>query len=146
MWVLKEGGALIGLVQPRGDEINGLWVHPDRQSTGAGTLLLQAGEEIIRRGGHQRAWLTCSGFNGSALAFYRRCGDQETQRTARPTAAASRWRRSAWSGCCWTGGERSDGCRWPLRYGSSRDLMRHSPKPSNSMVWRGGGCRSWRAA
>ena len=81
MWVLEEDGALIGLVQPRGDEINGLWVHPDRQATGAGTLLLQAGEEIIRRGGHQRAWLTCSGFNGSALAFYRRRGYQETQRT-----------------------------------------------------------------
>lgn len=81
MWVLQEDGAVIGLVQPRGDEINGLWVHPRRQGTGAGTLLLRTGEALIQGDGHRTAWLTCSGFNGSALAFYERRGYRETHRT-----------------------------------------------------------------
>jgi GNAT superfamily N-acetyltransferase len=80
MIVLEENGAIVGLVQPRGDEINGLWVHPDHQATGAGTLLLRAGEEIIRRAGHRTARLTCSGFNPAALTFYRRRGYVETRR------------------------------------------------------------------
>lgn len=80
MIVLEEGGVIVGLVQPKGDEINGLWVHPDRQSTGAGTLLLRAGEEIIRRAGYRTARLTCSGFNPAARAFYRRRGYVETRR------------------------------------------------------------------
>lgn len=80
MHVLEEDGVIIGLVQPQIDEINGLWVHPQSQAAGAGTRLLRHGEALIRRGGHQIAWLTCSGFNGAALAFYARRGYQETQR------------------------------------------------------------------
>lgn len=81
MFVLEEDGVLVGVLQPKDSEINGLWVHPGRQRTGAGTLLLRAGEEIIRRAGHRTAWLTCSGFNVSALAFYRSRGYIETRRT-----------------------------------------------------------------
>jgi len=80
MLVLEENGDLVGLVQPQDDEINGLWVDPARQGTGAGTLLLRAGEEVIRRAGHRRAWLTCSAFNGKALGFYRKRGYVETGR------------------------------------------------------------------
>jgi GNAT superfamily N-acetyltransferase len=71
VWLCESAG---------GDEVNGLWVHPDRQATGAGTLLLRTGEAIIRRAGHRTARLTCSGFNPAALAFYRRCGYVETRR------------------------------------------------------------------
>ena len=80
MLVLEEEGLVIGLVQPKDAEINGLWVHPSRQGTGAGTRLLQAGEERIRAAGHRVAWLTCSGFNRQALDFYRRRGYIETRR------------------------------------------------------------------
>ena len=78
--VLEQDAGIIGLVQPMQAEINGLWVHPDHQGTGAGTLLLLTGEQIIGRAGHQRAWLMCSTFNPKALAFYRRRGYVETQR------------------------------------------------------------------
>lgn len=80
MWVLEEDGLIVGLVQPKGDEVNGLWIHPRRQGTGVGTLLLQTAEDLIQRAGHQLAWLTCSGFNETALAFYQRRGYTETQR------------------------------------------------------------------
>lgn len=80
MWVLEEDGAVVGLMQPKGDEINGLWIHPRWQGTGAGTLLLRTAEDLIERDGHQVAWLTCSGFNDSALAFYQRRGYKETRR------------------------------------------------------------------
>jgi len=79
MMVLEEDGALIGLVQPKDDEINGLWVHPAHQGTGAGKILLRAGEDIIRSAGHQAVWLTCSGFNEKALHFYRGRGYVETR-------------------------------------------------------------------
>jgi ribosomal protein S18 acetylase RimI-like enzyme len=82
MLVLEQDGAIAGLVHPRfhpkDGEINGLWVHPARQGTGAGTLLLRTGEEAIRQAGHRVAWLTCSGLNPSALAFYRSRGYRET--------------------------------------------------------------------
>lgn len=81
MWVLEEDGRLIGLVQPRADEVNGLWIHPERQGTGAGTLLLRTAEELIRRDGHEAAWLTCSAFNAAALRFYAGRGYVETGRT-----------------------------------------------------------------
>lgn len=76
MLVLEEDSVIVGLVQPKPNdaEINGLWVHPSRQGTGAGTLLLRAGEQLIHRAGHKRVWLTCSAFNERALGFYRRRG------------------------------------------------------------------------
>jgi ribosomal protein S18 acetylase RimI-like enzyme len=80
MLVLEEDGAIIGLVQPNGDEINGLWVHPGWQGSGAGTILLKTGEEAIRQAGYRTAWLTCSGFNTKALGFYQRQGYVETGR------------------------------------------------------------------
>jgi [ribosomal protein S18]-alanine N-acetyltransferase len=80
MLVLEEDGTAIGLVQPEEAEINGLWVRPDRQRTGAGTMLLRAGEAAIGRAGHTTAWLVCSAFNTDALAFYRRRGYVETGR------------------------------------------------------------------
>lgn len=81
MSVLEEKDVVIGLVQPKQAEINGLWVQPDRQGSGAGTELLNYGEGVIRRAGHGAAWLTCSSFNASALEFYRRRGYLETGRT-----------------------------------------------------------------
>ena len=80
MLVLEEDGVIIGLVQPKDDEINGLWVHPAWQGTGAGKLLLRAGEEVIRKAGHEVAWLTCAGTNAKAFDFYRRQGYVETRR------------------------------------------------------------------
>ncbi len=84
MLVLEDAGAIVGLVQPKLDEINGLWVHPRAHRTGAGRLLLAAGEDAIRYAGHRAAWLECSGFNENALAFYRHVGWTETARVREP--------------------------------------------------------------
>lgn len=80
MLLLEEAGELIALVQPAGAEINGLWVRPDRQGSGAGTQLLAVGEDMIRSAGHDVAWLTCSAWNVRALRFYSRRGYVEAGR------------------------------------------------------------------
>lgn len=80
MHVLEQANVIVGLVQPKEAEINGLWVHPSHQRRGAGTQLLRFGENLIRRAGHKTAWLTCSAWNADALAFYRRMGYTETIR------------------------------------------------------------------
>ena len=80
MLVLEEAGAIVGLVQPAQAEINGLWVRPDRGGTGVGTQLLGAGENVIRRAGHEVAWLTCSGLNIRAFQYYGNRGYIETGR------------------------------------------------------------------
>jgi len=82
MLVLVDAGAILGLVQPVEAEINGLWVHPAHQGTGAGTRLLAAGEDVIRREGHGTAWLRCSVYNPRALAFYAKRGYVETRRVS----------------------------------------------------------------
>ncbi len=80
MHVLEESGLLIGLVQTKDSEINGLWVHPSRQGTGAGTLLIRTGEKLIRDARHRVAWLTCDASNARAYAFYVHRGHAETER------------------------------------------------------------------
>ena len=80
MHVLEEESRILGLVQPARDEINGLWVHPAYQGTGAGTALLRGGERLIREAGHTTAWLHCSVMNPRALGFYLHRGYVETGR------------------------------------------------------------------
>lgn len=75
---------IVGLVQPKQDEVNGLWVHPDFHYKGYGSLLLRAGEEVIRASGHERAWLLCSAFNVNALRFYQARGYNEVRRVRKP--------------------------------------------------------------
>ncbi|MFO0800233.1 MAG: GNAT family N-acetyltransferase [Gemmataceae bacterium] len=70
MAVAEEGGVVVGLVQPAGDEVNGLWVEPAAQGRGVGTALLRHAERGIAAAGYGRAWLTCSGFNPGAVRFY----------------------------------------------------------------------------
>jgi putative acetyltransferase len=74
MTVAEECGVLLGVVQPEGDEVNGLWVAPEAQGRGVGTTLLRHAEWQIAAAGHARAWLTCSGFNPGAARFYRARG------------------------------------------------------------------------
>lgn len=81
MFVLVEEGAIAGILQPSGDEINGLWIHPTWQGRGLGAWLLGEGERMIQGAGHDLAWLTCSAFNPNALRFYARQGYVETART-----------------------------------------------------------------
>lgn len=80
MVVADLDGTPVGLVQPSADEVNGLWVVPEAQGKGVGTALLLEAERQISAAGYDRAWLTCSGFNPRALAFYLRRGYSETRR------------------------------------------------------------------
>lgn len=70
MAVAEGDGSLLGVVQPAGDEVNGLWVEPAAQGRGVGSALLRHAERGIAAAGHGRAWLTCSGFNPRATRFY----------------------------------------------------------------------------
>jgi len=80
MIVADLDGSPAGLVQPAHDEVNGLWVLPEAQGKGVGSALLLHAERQIVLAGYDRAWLTCSGFNPRALAFYLRRGYSETRR------------------------------------------------------------------
>src|SRR5262249_30064225 len=57
MTVAEDGEVLLGVVQPMGDEVNGLWVDPAAQGRGIGTALLRHAERQIVAAGHGRAWL-----------------------------------------------------------------------------------------
>lgn len=70
VWLAEAGSELLGLVQPRREEVNGLWVHPSWHRRGVGSLLLASSERKMRDAGHSHAWLTCSEFNPRAIAFY----------------------------------------------------------------------------
>jgi [ribosomal protein S18]-alanine N-acetyltransferase len=83
MTVAEDGGVLLGVVQPMGDEVNGLWVAPEAQGRGVGTALLRHAERQIAAAGHGRAWLTCSGFNPGAARFYLARGYREVGRGAK---------------------------------------------------------------
>lgn len=86
MTVAEDGGAVVGVVQPLRDEINGLWVEPAAHGRGIGTALLLHGEGAIAAAGYVRAWLSCSGFNLRACRFYRARGYREVGRAARERA------------------------------------------------------------
>lgn len=73
-------GAVVGLIQPAGDQVNGLWVLPAVHSRGVGTALLLHAERQIRQAGHSRSWLTCSAYNRSAERFYLARGYRTTRR------------------------------------------------------------------
>lgn len=83
MTVAEETGILLGVVQPKDDEVNGLWVAPEAQGRGVGTALLHHAERQIVAMGHRRAWLTCSGFNPRAAQFYLSRGYVEVGRTTK---------------------------------------------------------------
>lgn len=83
---VAEDGVPLGVVQPMGDEVNGLWVDPPAQGRGVGTLLLRHAEGLIAVAGYERSWLTCSGFNPQGCRFYLARGYREIGR--RPTERA----------------------------------------------------------
>ena len=86
MSVAEDAGVLLGVVQPMDDEVNGLWVGPAAQGRGVGTLLLRHAEGQIAAAGHNRAWLTCSGFNPRGCRFYPARGYQEVGRQTKERA------------------------------------------------------------
>ena len=93
MTVADLDGTPTGLVQPAEDEVNGLWVLPDAQGNGVGSALLLEAERQIAAAGHERAWLTCSGFNPRALAFYRGANRKSWSPASStiPSSSSGRW-------------------------------------------------------
>jgi ribosomal protein S18 acetylase RimI-like enzyme len=83
MTVAVVAGAPVGVMQLADAEVNGLWVAPEAQGRGVGSTLLRDAERRIAAAGHERAWLTCSGFNERAFRFYLARGYVEVRRDAK---------------------------------------------------------------
>jgi ribosomal protein S18 acetylase RimI-like enzyme len=86
MTVAEFDGKIVGLVQPKDAEVNGLWVHPSAQGRGLGACLLAEAERQIASAGHHTSWLKCSAFNPRAQSFYSRYGYRVTRRVVEPFA------------------------------------------------------------
>lgn len=83
MTVAVVAGAPVGVMQLADAEVNGLWIAPEAQGRGVGSTLLRDAERRIAAAGHERAWLTCSGFNEHAFRFYLARGYVEVRREAK---------------------------------------------------------------
>ncbi len=80
-FVAEHGGEIVGFVavgrsrDPGTDgELFAIYVHPEHWGTGVGRELIEAGEEELRRLGHQDAILWVLDDNPRARRFYERAG------------------------------------------------------------------------
>jgi ribosomal protein S18 acetylase RimI-like enzyme len=80
MTVAHRDRSVIGVMEPLGDEINGLWLLPSALGRGIGTRLTDIGEAQIRAAGHRIAWVSCAACNEGAPGFCRRRGYVERRR------------------------------------------------------------------
>ena len=71
-----DAGTLVGVATwvVRGDEIELLTIHVDRQWSGIGSALIDAVAAVGRRRGCRRLWLVTTNDNVDALRFYQRRG------------------------------------------------------------------------
>ncbi|WP_328607514.1 GNAT family N-acetyltransferase [Amycolatopsis sp. NBC_00345] len=69
--------AEIGAMSASVGQIQGVWVHPDRRSDGLGTAGTAAVVNRLVHGLGRTASLYVNGYNGAALAAYRRVGFQQ---------------------------------------------------------------------
>lgn len=74
MWVAESGGVVVGFVAIKADELEQLFVERAARGTGVAELLMDRGEQELRRAGHRRAWLAVVAGNARARAFYARRG------------------------------------------------------------------------
>jgi GNAT superfamily N-acetyltransferase len=75
MWVAEANdGQILGFVVVKDDELEQVYVDRAARGTGVAALLLQCGEDDVRRAGHTRAWLAVVAGNARARAFYARHG------------------------------------------------------------------------
>jgi putative acetyltransferase len=74
LWVAEAGGTIVGFVAIKADELEQLFVERAARGTGVAKMLIDRGEQELRRAGHRRAWLAVVAGNSRARAFYTRCG------------------------------------------------------------------------
>ncbi|MFD8303179.1 GNAT family N-acetyltransferase [Streptomyces sp. NPDC059690] len=72
--VATRGSAVVGFVVVVGDEVEQLYVAAEHRGAGVAGALLERAEEVVRRGGHRRAWLAVVAGNARARRFYERQG------------------------------------------------------------------------
>lgn len=72
--VAEVDGALAGFVMTAGDEVEQVFVDPDRHGTGVAAPLLAAGERLVAEAGHDVAWLAVVTGNARARRFYEKHG------------------------------------------------------------------------
>ena len=77
VWLAEENGELRAVMVLDGDELGQLYVHPQRQSQGAGSALVRLAKS--RRPGGLSLWTFQSNFG--AQRFYERHGFVEVERT-----------------------------------------------------------------
>ncbi len=80
-FVAERGGEILGFVAVgssrdpgTGGELFAIYVHPEHWGTGVGRALIEAGEEELRRLGHQDAILWVLDDNPKARRFYALAG------------------------------------------------------------------------
>ena len=73
-WVATLGGAVVGFVTLKDDELEQIFVERAARGSGVAVALLARGEEELRAAGHRTAWLAVVSGNARARAFYERQG------------------------------------------------------------------------
>jgi len=76
--VAEEDGVLVGFTMVAGDEVEQVFVDPERHGTGVAAPLLAAAEQRVAAAGHDVAWLAVVVGNARARAFYEKHGWRDT--------------------------------------------------------------------
>lgn len=72
--VATVAGAVAGFVMVVADEVEQVYVSAHHRGTGVATVLLAEAEHLVKRNGHERAWLAVVPGNARARRFYERSG------------------------------------------------------------------------
>src|SRR6476659_3640028 len=72
--VAELDGVLVGFIMIDGDEVEQIFVDPERHGSGIATLLLDEAERQVAAAGHEVAWLAVAIGNTRARAFYEKRG------------------------------------------------------------------------
>jgi GNAT superfamily N-acetyltransferase len=72
--VAEVDGDLAGFIMIDDDEVEQVFVDPDRRGSGVAALLLDEAERQVRAAGHEVAWLAVVAGNARARRFYEKRG------------------------------------------------------------------------
>ena len=76
--VAEVDGVLVGFIMIAGDEVEQVFVDPERHGTGVAAVLLDDAERQVAGAGYDEAWLAVVAGNARARAFYEKRGWSDT--------------------------------------------------------------------